>query len=70
MTTTLSSNKVKIEAALNAFKQATMELANIIDETGYKLSASAPECLVDIEDFAYDVVTFVEDELEELPEVI
>lgn len=52
-----------VQAALNALKIAAMELSNVIDNSGYELKA-APKYLQDADDFAYEIQTFVEDELE------
>lgn len=52
----------KVKNALIQFRLATLELANVLDEAGYELS-SAPEALSDMEDFSYDTITFVEDEI-------
>lgn len=55
----------KLEQALIAFKVAAMELSNILDETGYELQ-NAPEYMEDVDDFSYDIITFVEDEISDI----
>jgi hypothetical protein len=55
-----------IEAALKQFASAAQELSNILDETGYQLSNSAPSYMQDFDDFTYEVTSFVEDEVCEL----
>jgi hypothetical protein len=59
------TNSEKIQKALIQLKVAAMELANIIDETEYDLQ-NAPEFLEDADDFAFDIISFVEDEIEDL----
>lgn len=61
----MNQNHTQVQAALNAFKIAAMELANVLENSDYKLTA-APTYLQDADDFAYEVQTFVEDELETL----
>ncbi|HLO11531.1 MAG TPA: hypothetical protein VK190_04680 [Pseudoneobacillus sp.] len=55
---------VKIKEALALLNAAAQELSNVLDETGYQLSESAPEFLINTDDFAYEIMTFVEDELD------
>lgn len=64
----MKQNNSQVEAALNALKIAAMELSNAIDNSDYKLEA-APSYLQDADDFAYEIQTFVEDELELLNKV-
>jgi len=64
--TNLSPDQMKkISFALAKFNEATQELAAILEETDYTLE-SAPECFEDINDFAYDIASMTEEELEEL----
>jgi hypothetical protein len=63
--TATSSNKGQIIEALKKLQLAALELSNVIDETGYKFEG-APEYLQDTDDFAYDITSFVEDEVSEL----
>lgn len=61
-----AAQKKKIEETLSKLSEVAQELANVIEDTDYKLSGAAPTYLSDTEDFAYEIVTFVEDELTEL----
>lgn len=61
------TNEQKLELALNTLKNAALAYANIIDEMEYN-PQSAPTFLQDADDFAYDIQTFVEDEIENLKE--
>jgi hypothetical protein len=65
----LSAEQQKaIAFALAKFNEAAQELAAALEQSGYKLE-TAPEYLEDVEDFAYDILTMTEDELEALEEV-
>lgn len=57
-----------IAKALAQFNEAAQELAAALEQSGYELE-TAPEYMEDIEEFAYDILTMVEDELEELDQV-
>jgi hypothetical protein len=61
--------KKALSEALAKFNEATQELAAAVEQTGYELQG-APEGMQDMEDFAYDVLTFVEEELEELTDSV
>lgn len=65
----LSAEQLKrISNALAQFNTAAQELAASLEESGYELD-SAPECLEDPSDFAYDIMTMVEEELEALDDI-
>lgn len=61
-----AEQSAKIEAALKSLSVAAQELSNVLDETGYTLSKSAPDYMTDVDDFAYEIMSFVKDEVEEL----
>lgn len=64
---TTNSRKVEIEQALAKLSAAAQEFANCVEK--YDLTfTSSPEYLEDADDFAYEIQTFVEDELQELEE--
>jgi hypothetical protein len=52
-----------VETALREFAAASQHLANVIDETGYEFQ-SAPDHMQEMDDFAYETTTFVEDEIQ------
>jgi hypothetical protein len=62
-----AENAKKLEAALKAFASVALELSNVLDETGYELT-SCPDFLSDADDFAYEISSFVEDEIENINE--
>ena len=55
----------KVAAALALLSQAAQQINSVLEECDYELE-SAPEFMEDIEDFCYDIVTTVEDELDKL----
>lgn len=57
--------KAKVEAALKQLVEAALEYANVLDETGYE-AKHAPEYMEDADDFAYDIQSFVQDEMENI----
>jgi hypothetical protein len=59
--------KAKLEAALKHLAEAATEYANVLDELGYE-ATHAPEYMEDADDFAYEIQSFVEDEIETLNE--
>lgn len=63
-----SSTSHQIKAALAQLNEAVQNLANILDENECSLSATAPEYMADMDDFAYEIASFVEDEIIELDE--
>lgn len=56
------SNNEKIIEALKKFKEVVYELAGVLEEYDYEFSDAAPEYLRDIDDFVYEIESFVEDE--------
>lgn len=64
----MSNNEVKqeIRTALLNYKKAVSELATVLDNNDCELSNSAPEYMKDMDDFVYEVDSFVEDEIEVL----
>lgn len=66
LTSSQQQQQQLIEAALKQFAAAAQELANIIEATGYQLSNSAPAYMQDIDDFTYEITSFVDDEIFEL----
>lgn len=61
------SQSEKVKKALEKLRDAALELANIVEEEEYEFK-NAPEYLEDPDDFAYDLQSFVEDEIESLTE--
>jgi cytochrome c556 len=61
-----SSSTNQLKAALAQLNEAVQNLANFLDENDLSLSAAAPEYMADMDDFAYEVASFVEDEIIEL----
>lgn len=51
--------------AMKKLRAAALEYANAVDEEDFK-SEFAPEFLQDADDFAYEINSFVDDELEGL----
>ena len=66
--TKLSSEKaIRISRALSLLNEAAQELSAALEDGEYDLE-TAPDYLEDPSDFAYDIMTMVEDELEILKE--
>lgn len=60
-----ASQKEIITHALKQLESAAQDLSNALDETEYTLR-NEPTYLSDIDDFTYEISTFVQDEIEEL----
>jgi hypothetical protein len=69
MTKLTAEMKKVLSEALAKFNEATQELTAAIEQTGYELQG-APEGMQDMEDFSYDILTMVEEELEELADSV
>jgi oxalate decarboxylase/phosphoglucose isomerase-like protein (cupin superfamily) len=61
-----SLSQSPIEIALRKLAAAAQELSNVIEDHDHELSDAAPQYLQDADDFAYDITTFVEDEISSL----
>jgi hypothetical protein len=59
-------NAAKIKKAIQGMVEAAQELGNILDDTGYQLSKCTPEFMADFDDFSYDMITWCQDEKEEI----
>lgn len=53
---------------LEKLSEAAKKIADIVEETGYELT-TAPEYMTDFEDFSYEVMSVVNEEIEILDEV-
>ena len=63
------TRKTEIEQALANLSAAAQEYANCVEK--YDLNfESAPEYLQEADDYAYEIQTFVEDEIQNLEEVM
>jgi hypothetical protein len=60
------NESLRLQAAIKNYKAALMELGNAIDETGYCLSSSAPIHMSEIDDYTYEVISWSDDEIEEI----
>lgn len=59
----LSIDKAQqLKDALNKLSSLAFEIANIVDETEFELT-SAPYYMSDLDDFAYEIASMVEDEI-------
>lgn len=63
-----NTNKSKIEETLLNFKRNVIEFVTSLEKQNYELSNAAPEYLSDIDDFLYEVCSFIDDELDLIKE--
>lgn len=59
----------QIQEAFKQLAAAAQNLANVLDENEYEFLNVPPVFLHDVEDFAYDVTVFVEDEVSSIDEI-
>lgn len=59
-----------IQNAIQDLAKASQVLADVIEDTDYRLSNSTPQYIGDPEDFAYELLSWAQDENEEIERLI
>lgn len=65
----MTNKKTEIEQALANLTAAALEFANCVEKYDLEFE-SAPEFLQDADDFAYEIQTFTEDEIQSLENIV